>query len=161
MASPPSSPPELHGASHVTGGTTHGKAVGNVMNIADADNDMDMVVKRMGKIHLYDSLVDPTEAKPKRVLKVDVNFSMAPILKSIAPKWSPIYSKPLHIDLHFVEYFTETNPSISTFEDNEWNVKGCYETALEFDEDVEWIKKSNEYILPICYVRSFFRCENS
>jgi hypothetical protein len=95
MASPPSSPPELHGASHVTGGTTRGNAVGNVMNIADADNTMDMVVKRMGKIHLYDSLVDPTETKPKRVLKVDVNFSMAPILKAIAPKWSPIYSKPV------------------------------------------------------------------
>jgi len=42
------------------------------------------------------------------------------------------------------------------FEQNEWNVKGRYSAAVEFDEDVEWIKQGSDYILPVCHVRYFF-----
>jgi hypothetical protein len=45
---------------------------------------------RTGKVHI--SPVDPNETKPFHILKVDVNFSMAPVLKSIAAKWSSIES---------------------------------------------------------------------
>jgi hypothetical protein len=66
-----------------------------VFNLADVVNeDIEMVVPRTGKVHLYTSLANPTEVKPSHVLKIDVKFSMAPILKSIAAKWSPIESKP-------------------------------------------------------------------
>lgn len=95
MISPPSSPPPaLHGSSRTTGGSTHGHATGNVFNFADAgdDDNLETPVLRTGKVHTYNSLVDPIEVKPFRVLKVDVQFSMAPVLKSIAKKWSPIES---------------------------------------------------------------------
>jgi hypothetical protein len=95
MISPPSSPPPaLHGSSRTTGGSTRGHATGNVFNFADAgdDDNLETPVLRTGKVHIYNSPVDPIEVKPFRVLKVDVQFSMATVLKSIAEKWSPIES---------------------------------------------------------------------
>ena len=95
MTSPPSSPPPaLHGSSRTTGGHMRGHATGNVFNFADAcDNDnLETPVLRTGKVHIYTSPVDSIDVKPSCILKVDVQFSMAPILKSIAAKWSPIES---------------------------------------------------------------------
>src|SRR5271168_434482 len=103
-----SSPPH-YGSSRTTGGSTRGHAVGNVFNFADAgDNndtavgnvfnfadagdDDDTPVSRTGRVHVYNSSMDPNRVKPFRILKVDVQFSMAPLLKSIAAKWSPIES---------------------------------------------------------------------
>lgn len=93
MASPAGSPISLQGASHTTGGSTHGHAAGNVYNFSDgADFDMEMLVPWTGKVHLYNSQVNPLEVKPFCKMKVDVHFSLAPVLKSIAEKWSPIES---------------------------------------------------------------------
>ena len=77
----------------MTGGTTHGWATGNILNMADtAVKDIEMTVPRTGKVHLYTSLVNPAQVKPSRMLKIDVQFSMGPVLKSIAAKFSPIQS---------------------------------------------------------------------
>ena len=91
MASPP---PALHGSSHTTGGSTRGHATGNVFNFADAGDidNLETPVLRTGKVHIYNSPVDPIKVKPYCILKVNVQFSMAPILESIAAKWSPIES---------------------------------------------------------------------
>ena len=91
MTSPPLA---LHGSSCTTGGSTCGHATGNVFNFADAGDidDLETPVLRTGKVHIYNSPVDPVDVKPFRILKVDVQFSMAPILESIAAKWSPIES---------------------------------------------------------------------
>jgi len=125
--------------------------------MADADSGDDMAVPRTGKVHLYSSLVNPADVKPPHVLTINVHFSMEPILKSIAAKWSPIQSKHLFINnAIFYLFLSESNPHISVFEENEWNVKGRYSTAIEFNEDVKWIKQGNEYILPLCHVRSFY-----
>jgi len=103
-----SSPPR-YGSSRTTGGSTRGHAVGNVFNFADAGDsndtavenvfnfadaggDEDTSVSRTGRVHIYNSSVDPNQVKPFRILKIDVQFSMAPLLKSIAAKWSPIES---------------------------------------------------------------------
>lgn len=61
---------------------------GNISNFANTDNsDNDpSPVLRMGKVHVYNLPVNPIEAKPFCILKVDVQFSMAPVLKSIATK---------------------------------------------------------------------------
>jgi hypothetical protein len=59
---------------------------------ADPGDDDDTPVLRTGKVHTYNSQANSNEVKPFRVLKVDVHFSMAPVLKSIAEKWSPIES---------------------------------------------------------------------
>jgi len=77
MISPPSSPPPaLHGSSRTTGGSTRGHATGNVFNFADAgdDDNLETPVLRTGKVHIYNSPVNPIEVKPFRVLKVDVQF---------------------------------------------------------------------------------------
>jgi hypothetical protein len=97
MASPSNTPSrDLRGASRTTGGVFQGHAIGNVFNFADADDaDIDMIVPRTGKVHLYTSIVNPVDVKPSRVLKINVSFSMGPILKSIAAKWSPVESKNL------------------------------------------------------------------
>jgi hypothetical protein len=72
------------------GGTLYGHAVGNVFNFADAgDGDTETVVLRTGTVHLYNSLVDPTKVKAPHILKIDVQTSMASVLKSIG---SPIES---------------------------------------------------------------------
>ena len=91
MASPP---PALHGSSRTTGGSTRGHATGNVFNFADAGDidNLETPVLRTGKVHIYNSPVDSIKVKPYRILKVNVQFSMAPILESIAAKWSPIES---------------------------------------------------------------------
>ena len=65
----------------------------NVFNLADADDDHeDPPILRTGKVHIYNSLVSPVAVKPFCTLKVNVQFSMALVLKSIAEKWSPIES---------------------------------------------------------------------
>jgi hypothetical protein len=50
----------------------------------------------------------------------------------------------------------ESNPQISVYEQGEWIDKGRYTVAVEFDEDVDWIKQEKDYILPVCYVRHFY-----
>ena len=96
MDSPGSSPP-FYGSSRTTDGTTCGCAVGNVLNLADAgDSDEETLVLRTGKVHVYNSPVNPAEVKPFCILKVNVQFSMAPVLTSIAKKWSSIESMKFH-----------------------------------------------------------------
>jgi len=157
MTSPTASPLQnLQGASRITGGIIHGRALGNVFNMADADSGDDMAVPRTGKVHLYSSLVNPADVKPPCVPTINVHFSMEPILKSIAAKWSPIQSKHLFINNAIFYLFYQSPILTFCFEENEWNVKGRYSTAIEFNEDVKWIKQGNEYILPLCHVRSFY-----
>ena len=106
----------------------HGCATRNVFNFADAgdDDNLETPVLRTGKVHIYNSLVDSIEVKPFWILKVNVQFSMAPILKSIAAKWSPIESMessciPIII---YNNPIIETNPQISVYEQGEWTDKG-------------------------------------
>ena len=126
MDSPGSSLP-LYGLSRTTGGTTHGCAIGNVFNLADAgDNDKKTLVLRTGRVHIYNSPVNPAEVKPFCILKVNVQFSMAPVLTSIAKKWSSIESMKFHC-IYFIIYnalMIETNSQISVYEQGEWIDKG-------------------------------------
>ena len=72
-----------------------GHATGNVFNFADAGDidNLETPVLQTGKVHIYNLPVDSVEVKPFHILKVDVQFSMASILESIAAKWSPIESR--------------------------------------------------------------------
>ena len=65
------------------------------MIFADPGDGNDTSVLRAGKVHIYNSQINPDEVKPFHVLKVDVHFSMVPVLKSIAEKWSLIESMRL------------------------------------------------------------------
>ena len=49
---------------------------------------------------------------------------------------------------------------IHTYEQNEWTIKGKYETAVEDDEDISWMKINKEYVLPMWLV-SYFTISNN
>ena len=159
MLSPDSSPISLQGASRTTGGFARGHAAGNAYSFADSadEMDMDMPVARTGKVHLYTSQVNPLETKALRIMKLDVQFSLAPVLKSIAEKWSPIEIMAFGATdwTVLIIFLTESNPQVSVYEEGEWTDKGRYTAAVGFDEDVEWLKRKREYILPVCYVTLF------
>ena len=130
-----------------------------MFNLADAgDNDEETIVLRTGRVHGYNSPVNLAEVKPFHILKVNIQFSMAPVLTSIAEKWSPIETMKFHC-IYFIIYndlMRETNPQISVYEQGEWINKGQYTAAVKFNEDVEWIKEKRDYILPVCYVRYLY-----
>ena len=94
MNSPPTSPPQfgLGGASRVTGGILHGQAYGNIFNHANAEMEF-CLEPRMGKVHIYRSLIDPTLTKLDMVLKHKVTPKIKPILKALARGYSPVRSK--------------------------------------------------------------------
>ncbi len=41
---------------------------------------------------------------------------------------------------------------IHTYKQNEWTIKGKYETAVEDDENISWMKINKEYVLPMWLV---------
>jgi hypothetical protein len=108
MLSPPTSPSQnLQGASCTTGGFTHGRALGNMFNVADAPDyemDIDVMLSIPGKVYIYESSselvdLDPNTVKPLCVLKTDVSQTIAPVLTKLAHKYSPIHSMFL-LNLH-------------------------------------------------------------
>jgi hypothetical protein len=54
--------------------------------------------------------------------------------------------------LDFLKSGIESNMRIHIYEENDWNIKGKYETALEDDEEVTWMKIDRNYVLPIWLV---------
>ena len=95
------SPPrlQLQGASRVTGGFSRGRALGNVFNLADAqDASLDDLGPMMGKVFLYFSnddpgLVDLAGVKPSGTVKCAVSRTVGPVLKTVGRKFSPIRGK--------------------------------------------------------------------
>ncbi|KAF8229356.1 hypothetical protein L208DRAFT_1075193, partial [Tricholoma matsutake] len=88
------------GASRTTGGFTHGCALGNTFNIADAPNykmDLDLTLSISGKVYIYESgsdltNLDPNMVKPQCIIKTDVSRTSAPVLAHMAHKYTPIHS---------------------------------------------------------------------
>jgi hypothetical protein len=162
MTSPPTSPSRnLQGASRTTGGFSRGRAMGNALNHADASDiqmDLDLALSIPAKIYLYESFtdssqVDPAKVKPHRIIKTDVSNTFAPVLTKLARKYSPVRSMLFILFLlDFLKSGIESNMRIHTYEENDWNIKGKYETALEDDEEVTWMKIDRNYVLPIWLV---------
>jgi hypothetical protein len=96
MASPPTTPSQLQGASHTTGGVIRGQAYGNVFNFANSyDLGVDHAAPVVGKVHLYDLRIDPTHTKPKAVFKLQVTTSLGTVLFKLAEKDSPVRCRSL------------------------------------------------------------------
>ena len=97
MKSPPHL--QLQGASRVTGGFAHGRALGNGLILADAhDASVDDLGPMMGKVFLYFSnndpgLVDLAGAKPSGTVNCAVSPTVSPILKTVGRKFSLIRGK--------------------------------------------------------------------
>ncbi|KAF8814415.1 hypothetical protein BYT27DRAFT_7082360 [Phlegmacium glaucopus] len=138
MNSPPSSPANLRGASHVVGGFARGCALGNIFNIADA-NDVAIhdLGPAMGKVYLYFCNTDPGQfnlasVKPTGTVKCAISPTVGPVLKTVARKFSPV---------------RDNKRRIYTLEDDSWSLKGRFNIAEEEDEDISWTKtESGEYV---------------
>lgn len=96
MQSPTNSPPHLRGSSRVVGGYARGRALGNVFNLADANSmQVDNLGPTMGKVFLYFSNDDPAQfspasVKPSGTVKCAVTPTVAPVLKAVVRKFSPV-----------------------------------------------------------------------
>lgn len=96
MYSPPNSPPRLHGASRVVGGFARGRALGNVFNLADANDEaLHDLGPTMGKVYLYFCNDDPGQldlasVKPSGTIRCPVSPTVGPVLKTVARKFSPV-----------------------------------------------------------------------
>ena len=99
MHSPPNSPPRLRGSSRVMGGIARGRALGNVFNLADAnDTVIDNLGPTMGKVFLYFCNDDPgrlelASIKPSGIIKCAVSPTVGPVLKVVARKFSRVRGK--------------------------------------------------------------------
>jgi hypothetical protein len=156
MASPPTSPSHnLQGASRITGGVFRGRAYGNVFNLADSrDLEIAAASPVMGKVYLYDSCVDPAKTKPKSAFKLKVTTSLGVVLSKLAEKDSPVRRKLLFNYSSGICFsdFLGLNPRIFVYEEDLWNIKGRYSTAIKDEEPVTWDFINGEYILPISVV---------
>ena len=154
MASPPNSPSHrLQGSSHTTGGILHGRAHGNVFNLADSE-DYQSRESIPGKVYLYDTRLDPTESKPKSAFKLRVTTSLGTVLTKLAEKDSPVSSELLNLlyPIHVLKIWLELNAWIFVYEDGLWNIKGRYSTAIDDEDPVEWSLINGDYVLPISIV---------
>jgi hypothetical protein len=70
-----------------------------VFNLADScDIETNPAAPVMGRVHLYDSCVDPASTKPKCGFKLTVTTSLGVGLTKLAEKDSPVRRKSL---IHF------------------------------------------------------------
>ncbi|TDL17111.1 hypothetical protein BD410DRAFT_843913 [Rickenella mellea] len=126
---------DLQGASRVEGGFSRGRALGNVMNLADMrDNSESFDVKPdiMGKVLIYD--VRDINVAPYTMVKTTVTSTFRPILERIGEKLANV---PVN------------NCQIFVFEEDMWCIKGNYETALYDSDPVPWINEDGKYKLPV------------
>ena len=91
MVSPPVSPPRntLQGASRMTGGKLHGRALGNIFNHADGEDNI-YLGARKGKVLVYQTPKDPMDHKPDMSITSEVAPRLKPVLKTLARKYSPV-----------------------------------------------------------------------
>ncbi len=145
---------DLQGASRTVGGHMRGRAHGNVFNLADGQEGAHDYATQMGKVHLYTDIGAHSRGDSSRNFTIPINFSLKPILQSLAKKWPPVEST--HLCLAYSKHnllisYAEENPYISVLEGQEWITKGPYNTALEFDEDVTWARVDGASVLHLCY----------
>jgi hypothetical protein len=50
---------------------------------------------------------------------------------------------------------------IHTYEQNEWTVKGKYDTAVEDDEEIFWMRINKDHVLPMWLVSIRFYLNNT
>ena len=86
----------------MVGGFAHGCALGNVFNLADA-NDMALndLGPTMGKVFLYFVNDDPGQlnlasVKPTGTIKCAVTPTVGPVLKAVARNFSPVRGEYLN-----------------------------------------------------------------
>jgi hypothetical protein len=84
----------MEGSSRVVGGTSRGRAPGNVFSHADGEDLIGASLKGpTGKVNIYKSIVDPAQTGPSMTFKTEVVPSLGPILTKFRRKYSPVRGK--------------------------------------------------------------------
>ena len=55
-----------------------------------------------------------------------------------------------YVDLDII--FLDENQCVFLYENSVWNIKSCYETAMEDDDDVMWMHHDGEDVLWILVI---------
>jgi hypothetical protein len=90
-------PSDLQGASHTTGGLFCGKAQGNVFNVGDSREILEIDSPIVGRLKIFRAGEDPSSRKPQMTVKVKVCGTLAPVLGELGKCYSPVKSKSLKL----------------------------------------------------------------
>jgi hypothetical protein len=114
----------LEGASHVMGGIFRGKAMGNIPDMADLEQEhmYQPMPQEKGKVLLYTS--SDHDAAP-----MSMNHPVGEKLSSVLHGLGKLYS-PMR----------KANPHIYVEEDETWAMKGRFSYAVRLLEDLPWVK---------------------
>ncbi|KAF8876469.1 hypothetical protein BD779DRAFT_1449365, partial [Infundibulicybe gibba] len=134
------SPTPLHpqGSSRAVGGILRGRAYGNTFNYADQSGiEIDLLQPAWGRVKIYVSQADPATMIPTGMnvttfIKCQVTNSLRPILEKITRIFAPLRRLFLFLFLLY---------------DDLWSLKGDYEVAIVDDDDANWVRENNEYVL--------------
>ena len=123
----------------MTGGVLRGQAFGNVFNHADGKDNI-YIGPRKGRVLIYQSPKDPMNHKLDMSITSEVTSQLKPVLKSLAWRYSPVWSKWYSSfgKIFNTNTLLELNSWIFIYEDDTWAVKGRYQDALEDNDDVMW-----------------------
>ena len=131
MASPP---PE--GSSRVTGGILRGRAIGNVLNLPDADDLVEPAIPAKGTVKLFSDLaLKPSQHKAIFTFSTRAESSLGPVLERLGRNYSPVRHNNYRIYVH---------------EGGNWNLKGRFNHAIEEDEDISWVTDNGQLTLAVC-----------
>lgn len=113
---------ELNGASRITGGIFRGKAVGNALDMADLNIELESVpaLTDTGRVLLFTSR--EKDAEPMS-MKFKANEPLSSVLSGLGKLYSPIKHRNSHIYLH---------------DDDAWAMKGRFSNAIRSQEALPW-----------------------
>jgi hypothetical protein len=115
---------EFNGASRTTGGIFRGKAVGNALDMADFNMELESVpaLTDTGKVLLFTS--HEKDAEPMS-MKFRANEPLSSVLSGLGKLYSPIKHRNSHIYVR---------------DDNAWAMKGRFSNAIRSQEALPWIQ---------------------
>ena len=76
----------------MTGGILRGRALRNVFNHADGEDEVHLVPHK-GKVLVFQSPRDPITNKPDMSIMSEITPQLKPVLKTLARKYSPVRSE--------------------------------------------------------------------
>ncbi|KAF8995260.1 hypothetical protein BDQ17DRAFT_1330675 [Cyathus striatus] len=150
MTSPPVSPPRVTSkpgtvdtvdiANISPKGSSRGNALGNHPNAANFHSAVEStavgLVKR--RVWLYVSNADPSTVMVPGVasftLKHNLTVTIGPVFKKLKDK---------------AEHFFTADRCLYVYESKAWNILGNFESAINDDEEVDWLRIDGKHILPI------------
>jgi hypothetical protein len=89
----------LEDSSRTVGGSTRGRALGNVFSHADAGEILSEAGSKpiKGVVKIFKSCIDPTHTKPAFIIKSAVGSKLVPLLLDLATRYSSVSSKSIFL----------------------------------------------------------------